>query len=775
MRKFCLLLLAVLAWAGIAVAAGVGDFFAGDDIHLTAYKMVSHSDPDADEQVVVFDEDFSLEFGGNVLTSDRAIVWITAKSYQYRGAESVDYSVRAYLDGGVKVSQRWSGKAKKDDSIIEQGKSLVVHFFVTGEVFATASESVDAGIAELKNVDISEKALKATRPIRPMLRVAADAVVPRYKDNITVIDEKFGKRPKNILRASDYFAITEVEQGQGPAVAVGFAPEADTITADDAAAGGVEESEYQYPINISGLWEQEPEIRITELDDGSKVATLLGRFYLWQKKNERGDIIEFQADSGVIFYGGDDFAKSDGTTVAKGSVDAVYFSGNIVMTEGERTIRSEEMFYDFVNKRALAVKAEMRKFDNSRGIPVYLRAAKLQQVAENVFQADNIVLTTSEFYLPQISLTASQLVMTDLQGVEDRSSAISEDSKFDAVISGVEMKAGKKTFFMWPRIRTDFERPDLPIRRVNVGHDSDFGTFVETRWYLSRLLGLKEPEGVDSSLMLDYFGDRGSGIGAVIDYSRNDYYGGVSGYIINDRGQDDLGRTRKNLEPDAATRGRFTSRHRHYLPYDWQATLETSYISDKHFLESYFRTEFNTSKAQETLLHLKRIKDYWAFSLLNKVRINDFQSEVEELPTVEVHLKGVSFWDNRMTYYGDTQVSRLRSRIPAGSDPADFDQADSGQFFTFFTSRHEVDVPMRWGSINIVPFAAGSFSIDDGDGFTRNIDDSVSTTPESDVLLGEAGVRVSTLFWKEDGSFKSELWDVDGIRHIIKPLVDVVG
>lgn len=770
LKLFFLACVIVCAGRPFAEGSGKGQYFAGQDIHLAASRMgVYSSDQESsDEQILVFEKDFSLEIGNTLLSSERAVVWINPKRYEYRGGESIDYVVRAYLEGGVKAGQGLSGKGKDDEMIIEEGKSLVVHFYVSGEVFATAGERVEGAWGDLEKIELFRNASKAVRPLGSRLRISPEAIVPRYKDDITVIDEKFGKPVKNPLRASDFFEIAEVERKAAPAVAVDFAPQADTGKDE---AGEVKDKEYQYPINISGVWERNPEIHMTEAN-GASIATLTGRFYLWQRRNESGDLIEFQADNGVIFYSGDKFGKSadEKGAVAKGKVEAVYFSGNIVMTEGERTIRSTEMFYDFVNKRALAVKAEMRNFDVGRGIPIYLRAAKLQQVAENIYQAENIVLTTSEFYVPQISMTASQLVMTNLTGVQEREGQVAEDSKYDAVLSDIRMKAGEATYFAWPRLRTNFERPDVPIRQIQVGHDNRFGTSVETRWYLSRLLGLKEPKGVDSSLMIDYFGKRGNGFGIVADYNRDDYFGGVSGYIIDDRGVDRLGRTRQDLKPDADLRGRFTARHRHYLPYNWQATVETSYISDKNFLESYYRTEFNTSKAQETLLHLKRIKDFWAFSLLNKVRINDFESELEELPTAELHFKGVSFWDNMLTYYGDTQVSRLRNRIPSDSN-ADVSQ----DFFTFFTTRHEVDMPMRFGAINIVPFGAGSYSLDDQDGFIKKIDNSLSANPEEKVLLGEAGVRVSTLFWKEDNSFRSEFWDVDGLRHTIKPHFEAVA
>ena len=761
-------------------AAEKADFFAGQDIHLAGDKMTV-SNTGQDQQVLIFDGDFSLEIGDSSLSSDESAVWIETQRFDYRGTERVDYKVRVYLQGSVKVSQGHDRKLNQTkEVIIENGKSLVVHFFVGGEIFATANERSVIPEDRLDTIPVFMNAKKAMTPVRAKLKVAPEAMVPSYKNEISMVDEKFGKPVEHPLKVSDYFEIDKIRamSQAEPGVIDPNAPQpvADSNGMQNVAASEKPKGQYRYPVNISGLLGQKPQIRVTELEDGSKVATIIGRFYLWQKKNEKGDMLEFQADNGVMFIGDGDFSKNkpqDGSgRLAGGNIDAVYLRGNIIATEEERTIRAHELFFDFVNNRALAIKAEMQTFDTERSIPVYVRAAKIQQVYENVFKAENIVLTSSEFYAPQVSMTASQLVMTDLRGVDKRVEGLPADSEFDVVIRDVQMKAGDFTYFAWPKIRTNLERPDVPIRRIHVGNDSDFGTFVETRWYLSRVLGLREPEGVDSSLLLDYFGERGTGAGVVIDYIRPDYFGGIGTYIIDDRGQDDLGRTsnRKNLEPEADIRGRITARHRHYLPYNWQATLEVGYLSDEHFLESYYRSEFNDAKAQETLLHLKRLQDNWAFSFLSKVRINDFQSELEELPTAEFHYKGVSLWNQKLTYYGDTQLSRLRNRLRDDSTS----NADQ-DFFTYFTTRHELDMPLRYESINFVPFAATTYSVDDSERFDTLIDNNPSPDPQSKVLLSEIGLRTATMFWKDDPTFRSKFWDVDGLRHIIRPHAETMA
>ena len=580
-------LVVLSAWAAVSLGQS-GEFYAGQDMHLSAARMTVYPafDNDPDKQVVIFEDGFSLSIADSNIRSEKAIAWITTKRLDHRGAETIDYDVQVYLEENVEA-KNGKGALTSDikDAFVDHGGSLVVYYNVTGELFAKADKRVTANPEELENVGIFKRASRAIRPLPSGLVVNRQAMIPQYKDNLTVIQEKFSEPIENPLRVSDVFELTDDGKLASQQKKTDTAEKPDSTGTGDTAVAvktdGADKKEYSYPINISGIQAQKPEVQTSTMPDGSKVATIIGRFYVWQKTDDEGGLREFQADNGVIFYGSDTTEEQTENDAGSTEIDAVYFQGNIIMTEGDRTIRAEEMFYDFENHRALAVKAEMRTFDENRGIPVYLRAAKLKQVTENVFKADQIVLTPSEFYLPQLSVHASQMVMTDLRGVEDRAA---NDSKYDAVLKDIKVKAGKTTVFKWPGMRTNFERPDLPIRSISVGNNSRFGTMVETSWYLSKMLGLKEPEGVDSTLMADYFSDRGPGAGASIEYQRDDYFGGVEGYILKDRGEDDLGRTRDNIPVDEDIRGRFTARHRHYLPYDWQATMEISYLSDENFL-----------------------------------------------------------------------------------------------------------------------------------------------------------------------------------------------
>lgn len=735
---FTVLALSAATWA-VDDPVKPGEYFAGQDLHIQGQTLSIYKGPELkDTHVLVFDNGFSMTIGDHRLSSDRAVVFLRTLATEFRQVSHIQHDARVYLEHNVSIA---AGKAARTTDlsqvVIDRGEALVARFQVTGQVFATAEDHRMGAPGDLSNVPLYQNALAVMAPVKTRPAIARSAEVP---DVVEVVRE--------------------------------FAPE---IAREKAAAPKTielvqEQPKLEYPVNIAALWEPAPVLEKTTAQDGLSVATVTGRFYLWQKRDDQGNLIEFMADSAVIYYGGNDVALAEGataeTSIPAGAVQSIYFKGNIVMTEGPRTLRADELFYNFQTRSALAVNAEMRNFDPVRGIPIYIRAAKLRAVSEEVFQAEDITLTTSEFYMPQVSLHASQMVLTDTTSIDARTGKRLDEGSYDATLRGVAIKYDGTTLFKWPKLRTNFERPDLPIKRITAGHDSNNGALIQTEWYLARLLGREEPAGVDSTLALDYFSERGPGVGASVEYVRDDYYGEMLGYIIHDSGEDRLGRisSRRNLEPPDETRGRFGFRHRQYLPYDWQLTTEVSYLSDENFLESFYRSEFNNGKPQETLVYLKRLKDNWAFSFLAKPRINDFETVTEELPTLEYHLKGQSLWDHKLTFYSDTQIGRQRDRQGSGAS-----SSMSQDFYTFAFTRNEVDLPLLLNAVKVVPYVAGTYAFEDQAGFTRTLDGRAIHPGDDSVGLGEVGVRMATMLWKEDPFYKSEFWDLNGMRHIIKP------
>jgi hypothetical protein len=728
------LVAAVPTKPGFAIESQKAEVFVGRDLHLKGRELISYK-LNTTGHVLVFRGEFGISIGANQFSSEEAVVWLESVTTEFRGRLAIDYRAMVYLQGNVSV-----GKAKGPqtvdlgEAVIEQGQVRVLWFGVSGEVFVTADKRE---ISDPRGLELYAKAFAALQA------VGIEPTTVEAQPQVKV-------RPE---RPSEEEVVT-------------------ARPAEEVAEPREKEPTFRYPINLSPVGEVAPKI---EWDEQAKTATVIGRFYLWQKQDEKGGLLELQADNAVIFSSGEQLQadKDRGGAddiLARGAVGAIYVSGDVVMTEGRRTTRADEIYYDFEGKKGLAINAVMRNFHASTGIPVYVRAAKLKRLAEDKFAADNITLTTSEFYLPQVSLNASSVIITDTTSVDEQEGRVSKSS-YDAQMHDIRLKTYDKTIFYWPYVRSNLERPDTPIKSVRSGYDSVLGTLLETRWYLARLLGLQEPEGADSTLALDYYSERGVGGGVKVDYAKENYLGSLLGYVIKDRGLDTLGRaaSRRGLKPPDELRGRFQWRHRHFLPHDWQLTSEVSYTSDQNFIESFYRSEFNVGKARETLVHLKRIEDNWGLSLLGKVRINDFVNKLEELPTVEFHWTGQSFLDDKLTFYSDSQVSRFRQRMASSSSPV------SQEFFTFMSERAELDMPMTIGKVRVVPFVAGTVAYEDGLGFYTELDGG-TTGREDNVWFGEAGFRASSQpYWKVFPDVKSRLWDLNQLRHVIRPHLTAVG
>ncbi|GAG30430.1 unnamed protein product, partial [marine sediment metagenome] len=239
------------------------------------------------------------------------------------------------------------------------------------------------------------------------------------------------------------------------------------------------------------------------------------------------------------------------------------------------------------------------------------------------------------------------------------------------------------------------------IRRFRTAYSDDFGASVETAWYLFNLLGLQRPPGFDATFRFDYFSERGPGVGVETDYEREDHFGLLRSYYIYDEGEDNLGPLRDNT-PEDKNRGRVLWRHRHYLPNDWEATLEVAYACDPHFLEEYEKSEWFEGKEQETVLYLKRARDTEAITLLANWRLLDFVAQTEHLPDLTYRRIGDT-WLDPVVLYHESRVGALRYRP---DDRRWFDKRrfnnDGETDVTLRTGlREEAELPIKLPGLNI--------------------------------------------------------------------------
>jgi hypothetical protein len=302
----------------------------------------------------------------------------------------------------------------------------------------------------------------------------------------------------------------------------------------------------------------------------------------------------------------------------------------------------------------------------------------------------------------------------------------------------------------WPRVTGDMQESETALRTVRIESRSNRGTGVVSQWHLVKLLGLERPpEGFDLYLNADGWSERGPALGVEGEYQREDFYGEIESYYIRDSGKDSVGGD--DVEAASEDRGRLLWRHRHYLPQDWELTLEYSKITDRNFLNEFYETEDETEKRQETLLYLKKQQREQAFTLLATLRSNDWQTLTDYYPQLGYNIIGHSLWDDRLTYFQDSELSVARYR------PDEDLQVRGSHSELVADTIHEIDIPLKLGPVNLVPFGEVRLSY-----FSEVADRSGS----EDRFAGRFGGRAAAHAWRVYENVESAFWDLHGLRHI---------
>lgn len=524
-----------------------------------------------------------------------------------------------------------------------------------------------------------------------------------------------------------------------------------------------------------------------------QIAVANGGIYLSRSVPGSDEYLELRADSAVVFFPAgsaapdddsrdplaedsplgrqrdpdeesDDAAADSGVPMFDASgagmtrIEAVYLEGDVVVTQREYGIRASRIYYDFASDRALILDAVVRTDLPGRNVPLYLRADEIRQLSTRAYSADKAMLTTSEFHTPHYHIGADRIEITD-RTPPDPAGAQRGITAGSFRIEHATLNVANIPVAYWPFIYGSVDSSESSIQSLRFGFSDDFGAEIETDWDLFNLLGLQRPDGFDSTLSLDYFSRRGPAVGADVDYLQDEYFGLIKSYLLlNDDGDDFLGRQREEVGRDGS-RGRFLARHRHYLEDDWQLSTEFSYISDRGFLEEFFETEFDLEKDQETLIHLKRQRANWAFVATAQWRLLDWLTQVERLPDFSYFRIGEPTPVGTLMSENRLGLVRFRAGDKTFRELLRDGHEESSGVTARADSRQELEHPFDVGPVRLVPFASIR-----GSAWEETLDGGSAQR-----IFATYGVRGSMYLSRVYPDTRSSLFDLNGIRHIVKP------
>jgi lipopolysaccharide export system protein LptA len=575
------------------------------------------------------------------------------------------------------------------------------------------------------------------------------------------------------------------------------------------------------PVNF-----QATDVRQTMGADGKMAYVLTGGVLLTQVKGP--EQIELRADRAVLFTqlkSLRDLQNSSQFKTPQDAVYAAYLEGDVQIVQtpsaGSKTdqrLAAERVYYEFTTDRAVLTDAVIHTIEPQRQIPIIVRADAVRQLSVGEYRASNAVLTTSSFATPSYSVNASSAYIRQYYTGDDR---LGDRTVFKATHATFR-SFGVPVFYL-PYAAGSMTDRGSPLRELGFGNSRSKGFSLETEWGLFETLGQLPPSGLDLSYRLDYFAERGFGLGFNGEYEGGhiretskeawDFSGGFKSYFLpHDTGEDNLGRNRLKI-PDSGDvshpnfRGYALWEHQHFFPQDWQIQVRAGWVSDPTFLEYWRPQQFDNGLPTDASIYLKRQRDTEALTLLLQIQVSDLVTtadglqettgglgpidagvakpfEIEHLPELGYRRIGDSILDDSLTFFSDNTLAGVhmnasddtlvdygfRNARNGGATPAVLPGIPSvGQ--TGFTEdwvyrgdfRQELDWPIQFDQFKVVPYVVGRYTVYsdsvDGDSLHR--------------LFAGGGIRATTAFWKVDDSFQSKLFDINRLRHVVEPSVNL--
>jgi LPS-assembly protein len=362
-------------------------------------------------------------------------------------------------------------------------------------------------------------------------------------------------------------------------------------------------------------------------------------------------------------------------------------------------------------------------------------------------------------YLHPMILTAKKISMTDMLRANDatiyflepdsfspniRAKKVVADGSRKCSVSHARIQIGKIPIFYLPKL--DMDEHMFPDISSEIGVNSRHGAFVQNKVLVN--VG----NHVKLGGLFDVYTKSGILFGPALKYSSQDetysVLGGVDAGFIADRGRrgvDNLGRNIK--------KHRFFSevRHKQHIYDSVDVTGQLSWLRDSEVERDFRRRIHNKNRYADSFAEVVYKDDWYLLSAIGQFRPNDFYPSVERFPqlrfdTVTMQLPWMGLYHNFFA-----EVARLRDK-----------SVDVKNILTRFDSYYGLYRPTHLTDyMTVTPVIGGRFTC---------YDRTLSSKDSYQRVIGQVGVDVE-FFGHGFIGYDSDLLDMHGIKHVIKPMI----
>lgn len=776
-------LLSLCVSAGLAVGA-LGQGTSTAPISLTADEAYRWSD--SSRQIIVLGGQVLIEQGTRQVRAERAVTWIDPPS----AGNATTSRVRIFAEGNVRDMAAGGAPVP----------SLILDWSSAGDL-RLRSQRKPIAEQSLADSDLYRKAVMAFEEVGTQI-VAASAQIgelPPPREPELLLPENspldpppggFNERP--ILPANPDF--NGPPSGQ-PAPDL-FMPPLPPV------AGGP--GQVPLPMPGPGLTRQVEfrsryptgfQVQYRNLGPGQQAAIVTGGVAVNVFVVETGEALDVEADRAVIWIRGAEVQD----LFSQGAIGAgpqpereieLFLEGNVEVRAragrapgspppapgaGQfepKVIRADRVYIDVNANRAIAVQAEIEIAQAHIPETARFRADEIWQLSPREYRGINAEILSSRLPSdPGLTLFLSEATLIEervpvrnflFQPYRDDNGEILTEVERTFEGWNALLEVGDVPVFYFPFVRGDINDPLGPLEAVGFRQDQIFGTQILTTFDLLELLRIRKRPGLNGrwDIHADYLSDRGPAGGTTAELSGNemlgiytDYQSYLHAYGVYDEGFDQLGGVRSDQFVPPAGRGRVLFRHIQFLPYGFDFQGQFSYLSDKNFLEQYYKQEFDMGPNQETFAYLKWQDANWAGTILAQPNLRDWVNETQWLPRGDAYWLGQSFLD-RLTYnawasagYADVQVTDL--------PPPPLLPTTAEVQTTRLNLSQELSVPFPLGPVKLAPYGRADLTY-----YSEDL-----AGNDRGRFYGGGGVRASLPLSRNYPCVESELLNLQGIHH----------
>lgn len=440
-----------------------------------------------------------------------------------------------------------------------------------------------------------------------------------------------------------------------------------------------------------------------------------------------------RATNGVLVQFGPAVLTADSASVnfETGVAEA---SGGVRIQRDDLLWVSEHVIYNFKSRQL-----EAQQFRTGRS-PLFVAGDGLHgELTNRVYSATNAVITTDDVQEPSVRLRARSIQILPGDKIIARDAV--------AYVENVPV-------FYFPYFA---RRLGDRVNHFNLlpGYRSSFGAFLLTgyEYYLT--------DELDGELHFDFRSKRGFGLGPDLNFDYGRWgQGTIKYYYLNDR-DPDLGAEHGDI-PRNRQRVWFSYLAHPYTNLSVRSMVR--YQGDTNIVREFFEGEYRENPHPSTFVEVNKFWSNFSLDLYAQPRVNDYLETVERLPDVRLTGYRQQIGETPFYYESESSAAYLRRVFP---DTNSIPEPDfyAGRADTY----HQITLPQTFFNwLNFTPRVGGRLT------YYTDSSGPGGVWDEHGRAIFNTGAEVSFKASRTWTEAENEVFDLNGIRHIVQPSVNYV-